>query len=416
MLFCVFYDTTVTLQNLIAILTSFAARLYGQRRGRKKIKAAIKALQETAMKRSNKKMKRCARVFLNDLNERKAQELRTFLYLCHDVLQYFIDLFWQRGEMRAGFADLATVHLAVKRFGITTRLAQALAKQAMEIVASQRKKSARERKKPNLRRQVVTLFYHFLKLEEFRGEEFDFAAVFVGSGAPHLTVPFRSTAPINKFLADGWTISNTFRLGMRRGRLWIEIIFEKERPEPKVDGRVVGMDSNYKNGLVFSDGQQVAQNLHPRIQTFDKREKHTRQQIKEELAREIKKIDLTEVKTVVIEDLKKVKNNKRGTFSRTFNRRLSHWQYAYAVDLLERRCEIEGVGLERKDPWKTSQHCPACGKWDRRNRRGDKFCCVFCGHSDHADFKAAKTLELLGLAGVYGLRSLPGLTFDSVQN
>jgi putative transposase len=368
------------------------------------------------MKRSKKTMKRSARVFLNELNEGKAQELRTFLYLCHDVLQYFIDLFWQRDEVRAGFADLETVHLGVKRFGITTRLAQALAKQAMEIVASQRKKPAKVRKKPRLRRHVVTLFYHFLKVEEFRGEEFDFAAVFVGSGAPRLTVPFRSTAPLNKFLADGWAISHTFRLGMRRRRLWIEIILEKQRAEPKKDGRVIGMDSNYKNGLVFSDGQQAAENLHPKIQTFDKREKHTRQQIKEELAREIKKIDLTGIKTIAIEDLKKVKNNKRGTFSRTFNRRLSHWQYAYAVDLLGRRCEAAGIRLERKDPWKTSQHCPVCGKWDRRNRRGDKFCCVFCGHSDHADFKAAKTLELLGLAGVYGLRSLPSLTFDSVQN
>jgi IS605 OrfB family transposase len=369
------------------------------------------------MKRSKNTMKRSARVFLNDLNWGKAEELRAFLYLCHDVLQYFIDLFWARGEMIASaFADLETVHLAVNRFGITTRLGQALAKQAMEIVASQSKKPAKERKKPSLRRHVVTLFYHFLKLEEFQGEEFDFAAVFVGSGAPRLTAPFLSTAPINKLIANGWTISKTVRLGVRRGRLWIELIFEKERLEPKTEGRVVGMDSNYRNGLVFSDGQQVVQELHAKIQSFDKREKHTRQQIKEELAREIKKIDLAEVKTVVIEDLNRVKDGKRGTFSRTMNRRLSHWQYAYAVDLLERRCEIEGVRLERKDPWKTSQHCPACGRWDKRNRRGDKFCCVFCGYSDHADFKAAKTLELLGLAGVYGLRSLPSLTFDSVEN
>jgi predicted site-specific integrase-resolvase len=35
------------MEDLIAILTSFAARLYGQRRGRKKSQAAIKALEET---------------------------------------------------------------------------------------------------------------------------------------------------------------------------------------------------------------------------------------------------------------------------------------------------------------------------------------------------------------------------------
>lgn len=35
------------MEDLVAILTSFAARLYGQRRGRKKTKAAIKALEES---------------------------------------------------------------------------------------------------------------------------------------------------------------------------------------------------------------------------------------------------------------------------------------------------------------------------------------------------------------------------------
>lgn len=33
------------MEDLVAVMTSFAARLYGQRRGRKKTEAAIKALQ-----------------------------------------------------------------------------------------------------------------------------------------------------------------------------------------------------------------------------------------------------------------------------------------------------------------------------------------------------------------------------------
>jgi predicted site-specific integrase-resolvase len=36
------------MDDLVAILTSFSARLYGQGRSRKKTEAAIKALQETA--------------------------------------------------------------------------------------------------------------------------------------------------------------------------------------------------------------------------------------------------------------------------------------------------------------------------------------------------------------------------------
>jgi len=104
--------------------------------------------------------------------------------------------------------------------------------------------------------------------------------------------------------------------------------------------------------------------------------------------------------------MKRVKSGTRGTFSRRLNRRLSHWLYASIARRLEQYCEEYGVRLEKKDPYKTSQYCRSCGKWDRRNRRGDRFKCVHCGYSDHADHNAAHNLEFLGLAGVYGLRLL----------
>lgn len=39
-------DTHDLMEDLVAVITSFAARLYGQRRGRAKTKAAVKALEE----------------------------------------------------------------------------------------------------------------------------------------------------------------------------------------------------------------------------------------------------------------------------------------------------------------------------------------------------------------------------------
>lgn len=351
-------------------------------------------------------MKRTYRVNLNELNPSKLAVAHSFLYQCHDVMQYFVDLFWQRQDFSGKLADLPTVHRAVRRFGITTRLSQALAKQAKEIVRSQRKKSKRQQRKPKLRWQTVTLFYHFVKIEPFQGKEFDWAVCLVGSGAPKLVIPVRSTKPLNKRLSDGWRMSKTIRIGLRNNRLWVEFILEKEPLKERVEGRYLGMDSNYKNGLVFSDGQVVGQELYPRIQGFAKRQKHTKAQIKSLLGKAIKQIDFSKVKVLVIEDLKKVKHGKRGTFSRVFNRRLSHWLYAYAVSLLCRCCEELGVEVQRKDPFKTSQFCRICGKWDRRNRRGDKFSCVNCGHTAHADFNASLNLEFLGLAGIYGLRLL----------
>jgi IS605 OrfB family transposase len=354
-----------------------------------------------------KMMRRSSRIYLTDVNVGKARILVEFLRLCHDVTQYFVDLFWQRRETSAALAALATVHRGRERFGITTRLAQALAKQAKECIRSAMKRP--KKRKPRLQRHTVTLYYHFVSIEPFDGA-FDYAIKLTGSGAPRMVIPVRSTKHLNHLLAEGWTLAKTIRLGRdRRGRLFVDLIVEKPRPALKTEGRVVGMDSNYKNGFVFSDDQVIGQALYSRIQTFQTRQKHTHAEITSLLGHALKHLDLSHIKLLAIENLKHVKHDKRGTFSRSFNRRLSHWLYAYLMAVLERRCEETGVRLERKSPWKTSQWCRRCERWDRRNRRGDQFCCVHCGYTDHADHHAAKTLELLGAAGVYGLRSLQNL-------
>ncbi len=359
------------------------------------------------MKKAHRKpkvMRRTSRVYLNDLNIGKAAELRNFLHRCHDATQYFVDLFWQRQDFSADLADLETVHRGRDRFGLTTRLAQALAKQAKETVRSQIEKA--DKTKPQLRNWTVTLYYHFVDIQPFEGVHFDLAVQLIGSGAPRLTLPVHSTRHLNRKLVTGWCLSKTLRLGWRDGRVFVDFILEKKRPQPKTSGRVVGMDSNYVNGLVFSDGQQVGQELVERARSFSKRKKNTHAEIKSRMGQAIKQLDWSAIRVLCIEDLKHVKRGTRGTFSRIHNRRLSHWLYAYIADLLVRHCEERGVRLERKHPAYTSQYCHVCNRWNRRNRSGDRFKCVHCGYSAQADHHAAYNLELLGLAGVYGLRSL----------
>jgi putative transposase len=355
--------------------------------------------------RKSKIMRRSSRVFLNDLNVGKSVIVKNFLHLCHDVTQYFVDLFWQGQDFSAQLADLETVHRGCERFHITTRLAQALAKQAKETIRSQIQQD--QKRKPQVRHWTVTLYYHFVTLELFRSKHFDFAVQLIGSGAPRLTLPVHATRHLNKKLNEGWKLSKTLRLGCSKGNIFVDFLLEKPHPEPKMYGVIVGMDSNYKNGLVFSDGQQIGHRLIERIRAFKKRQKHTHQEIRDLMGQALKKLNFSNIQILCIEDLKHVKHGKRGTFSRNQNRRLSHWLYAYVADLLARHCEEHGVRLELKYPAYTSQYCHICGKWDKRNRVGDQFKCVHCGYCNHADYNAAKNLAILGEAGVYGLRSLP---------
>lgn len=164
------------------------------------------------------------------------------------------------------------------------------------------------------------------------------------------------------------------------------------------------MDSNYKNGPVFSDGQRVARRVSERIQKFAGRQKHTYDEIKSLIGQAIKQIDFSGIKTLCIENLKSARNGTCGKFPRSLNRRMSHWLYAYIADLLARRCEERGVRLESKSPAYTSTTCPVCDKCDRRSREGFRFKCRHCGFSSEADLVAA--LKRLGEAGVYGLRLL----------
>jgi len=353
-------------------------------------------------------MRRTSRVYLNELNAGKARRVREFLHLCRDVIAYYVEMFWRAKDFSAELAPLATVHRACERFSITTRLSQALAKQAKEMVRSAH---AQGKRKPQVRRHTLTLYSHFVRIEPFRGS-FDWAVKLIGSGAPRMIIPVPSTSHLNKLLADGWQMSKTIRLGRdRKGRLFIDFILEKPRPPLKTEGQIVGMDSNYKGGLVFSDGQRVAQMLYALIQSFAPREKHTHAEITSLLGRELKRVDLSTIRVLCVEDLKWVRRHTRGKFPRALNRRLSHWLYATIIDLLARACEERGIRLARKNPAYTSMTCSVCGTCDRRSRVGDQFSCCHCGFSCDADLNAARNLVRLGEAGVYGLRSLPSWRF-----
>lgn len=358
-------------------------------------------------------MRRSSRVYLNNLNVGKAQTLTEFLHLCHDVTQYFVDLFWQRQDFSSKLADLDTVHRGCERFSITTRLAQALAKQAKETVRSSHELDGGY---PEGKKHFATLYSHFVNIEKFEGREFNYAVRLIGSGAPRMIIPCRSTSHLNSKLADGWQMSKTIRLGLNNERLFVDFILEKPRPVLKDEGKIIGMDNNYKHGLVFSDKQVIGESAYARIQEFSKRQKHTHAEVNSLVGKELKSIDFSDIKVLAIEDLKNVKSDTRGTFPRIFNRRLSHWAYALIRERLQQDCEEHGVRLVLKNPAYTSQTCAVCGWCERANRQGDKFKCKRCGHEDQADHNASMNLEHLAVAGVYGLRSLPNFTYVAKSN
>jgi IS605 OrfB family transposase len=358
-----------------------------------------------AHKRKNTgSMRRASRVYLTQANVGKVAALRVFLFLHVNVVNYFVERFWSMKDFTAALADKVISGRAVNRFKITARLAQCAAKQAKEIVRSQKERKVKT--VPLMRRKVATLDNRFVKIEEFKGAAFDLALSFA-SGAPKITIPINQTAHMNRFLGQGWQIGSTIRLGMDDRGVWVELIFEKERPELRTEGTVIGIDRGFRKAVVTSDGQEIGAGLSDQIKRKDKLSTRAYRHIKTELFRYLKRLKLEGVKAIVLEDLRHIKRGKRGTFSRHVNRLLSFWSLTRALNWLRCRCEELGVRIIFVSPYKTSQRCHSCGKIDSKNRKGERFRCVNCGHEDDADHNAAKNLEYLGLAGVYSLRLLP---------
>ena len=349
-------------------------------------------------------MRRASRVYLTHANVGKVAALKRSFLLYVNVVNYFIERFWSMEDFTPALADKVITHRAVNRFKITARLAQCAAKQAKEIVRSQKERKVKTM--PLLRRKVATLDNRFVKIEEFKGAAFDLGLSFA-SGMPKITIPINQTGNMNRFWGHGWHTSSTIRLGMNRRGVWIELIFEKKRPELWTEGKVIGIDRGFRKAFVTSDCQEIGAELRVQIRRKGKRSKTSYYHIRTELFRCLKGLKLEGVKMIVLEDLRYIKHGKRGTFSRQVNRLLSFWSLTRAVNWMRCCCEDKGVRIKFVSPYKTSQRCHRCGKIDSRNRKGERFRCVSCGHEDDADHNAAKNLEYLGLAGVYSLRLLP---------
>jgi putative transposase len=75
--------------------------------------------------------------------------------------------------------------------------------------------------------------------------------------------------------------------------------------------------------------------------------------------------------------------------SKQVNRRLSSWVRGKLQDRIAFKALAEGFRHEQVNPAYGSQSCPRCEFVDQRNRMGDRFQCLYCGHEDTADRIAA---------------------------
>jgi len=92
---------------------------------------------------------------------------------------------------------------------------------------------------------------------------------------------------------------------------------------------------------------------------------------------------------VVIEKLQ-VANMVRG---RPLARSIAGAGWSMLAEMLRYKLAWSGGSLVEVPAHYSSQTCSACGVVDAASRRGGRFACTSCGHTDHADLNAAKVLK-----------------------
>jgi len=208
-----------------------------------------------------------------------------------------------------------------------------------------------------------------------------------------INIPIKYHFHSNKFRTSGWKLKNSISLNKVNDNLYFDLFWEKEQVTKKTKGKQIGLDCGYKKLLISSENKIYdlgMKKIYNKLSRKKQGSKNFKQALTERdnlINRSINKIEMEEIKTIVVEDLKNVKLGSK--FSKKFNNKLQRWSYPKVLVKLSMICEEQGINLVRVDPAYTSQTCSKCGFKDKKNRSGERFLCLSCGMTMDADYNAS---------------------------
>lgn len=353
-------------------------------------------------------MKRSTKYTLKFVTESKKQLINQLFDLYSFYLQKTIDLLWNKEipiKKNLSSKDISWMD------NLGGQYKQLIYKHASETVRSCRFKKGKK-SKPEVNNFTINFDNRMVKIEE-SGNSFDrwirlrlpFLKEVKKNERIEILIPIKEHKHSLKF--KDWNLANTIKLN----RSYISLVFEKENPILKQEGKSLGIDIGYKKLIATSDNQLIGKDfeqIYEKISRKKQGSKLFRKALKERdnKINEVinKEINLLEVKQLIVEDLKSVKRKTKGKIRKSFNNKLQRWTYPKVISKLERKAEEEAVQFLRVPPAYTSQTCSSCGFRHKDNRKGEKFLCLSCGYSSDADINAAKTILHIGAYSPYAIQ------------
>lgn len=341
-------------------------------------------------------MRRAVKINISKFTTKsKLRKLNALYESYRGAINFFIKSLWhERGKLdKVTLARLQNTRLS-ERYK-----SQAL-KQAIETVIATKKSAKalkRKAKVPNFNGGMV-LDAKFVSIEDGRNSFDIWLKLSTLKSGKRTWFPLCKTKMFNKWMSlplakliQGACLTKN-KSGDWYAVLWIEL---PDLPE-KTNGEVVGCDVGFNALFALSSGQLIGEEIKrlskkaARKVAGSKARQKARSEVKNYINRQFKLLPWSEMQTLVLEDLRGIKHGKRKNRSRTFRRNLSAWAVGYVRSRAEMLAQENRVHLGYSNPYKSSQECSQCGCVDRKNRCGDWFLCVRCGHAENADTNAAK--------------------------
>lgn len=343
---------------------------------------------------------------LNNITNVKLDKVNDLVFEYKRYMQKIINIMWNH-KFKGSYVDFIKLKVDVVTT-LTERYKQCAIKQALGLVKSSR---SLDGSKPIIHNISLELDERFVEIQPGENSFDVWIKLSVLKGRPIL-IPAKKHFHFNKF--SGWKQLKSTRLRVNKRGLFLDVFFEQETPDIKT-GSVEGVDLGYNKLAVLSNGQILGPELKQMIQKYYHR-KNSHQIIGDYINHELKKIDLTNISILIMEDLKNVKYKSK--LSRHTNRLLSHWAYRQALDKLGMIVEENRVRPCKYNPKYTSQVCNACfrklikagntyeealkGARKKSNRKNERYECR-CGWKVDADYNASLNIRDFGLLnGVYG--------------
>ena len=267
-------------------------------------------------------------------------------------------------------------------------------------------RNKKKRDKPKLRNLSLVLDNRFIKIEKAKNSTFDYwiKIATLNKGKPIL-IPFKSYDYANSYF-ENWQLAKGGRLLKHEGKWFLVLTFEKETLLEKKEGKIIGIDIGIKKLMVTSEGQEYGRDIEKLVSKIQKKQQKSKafnQALKERdyyINKTIKEISWNELKTIVMENIKNIKQNskKERRLNKPFRTKFQRWTYSQLIQRIKLTAEATGVHLQQVNPAYTSQTCSKCGFVHKQNRKGEIFLCRNCDYTDDADYNASKNILNLGLA------------------